>query len=175
MLEVLKRRFKQCGLELHPLKTKIVYCKDGARKGEYKNTEFNFLGYCFRRRLCKNRKRNSLFLNFTPAVSKDALKSMRLRIRKLRVRMATNMNIAQLAHWLNPIIGVWISYYGKFTRSALYGMCRHVNKALVRWARRKYKSLRKYKTRASIFLEKITKQNPILFVHWRAGMIGAFA
>jgi len=89
--------------------------------------------------------------------------------------MATNMSIAQLAKWLNPIISGWISYYGKFTRSALYGMCRHVNKALVKWARRKYKSLRKYKTRASIFLKKISKQNPYLFAHWRAGMIGAFA
>lgn len=175
MLSVLTERFVDCGLEIHPSKTKIVYCKDGARKGSYSNTEFDFLGYTFRRRICKNRKRNSLFLNFTPAVSKSALKSMRLRIRKMRIRMATQMSIAQIAKWLNPIISGWIAYYGKYTRSALYGMCRHVNKALVRWARRKFKSLRKYKTRAMIFLEGISKQNPNLFAHWRAGMVGAFA
>jgi group II intron reverse transcriptase/maturase len=175
MLEVLKQRFEACGLELHPLKTKIVYCKDGSRKGKYENTEFDFLGYTFGRRLCKNRKRNSMFINFTPAVSKSALKSMRLKIRKLRIRMATELSIAQLAKWLNPIIRGWIGYYGRFTRSALYGMCRHVNKALVRWARRKFKPLRRHKTKAMKFMEGISKQNPYLFAHWRAGMVGGFA
>lgn len=174
MLEVLKQRFQACGLELHPLKTKIIYCKDGSRKGWYENTAFDFLGYTFRRRLCKNSKRNSVFVNFTPAVSKIALKSMRLKIRKLRVRMATELSIAQLAKWLNPIIQGWIGYYGRFCRSALYGMCRHVNKALVRWARRKFKSLRRHKTKAMKFVEGISKQNPHLFAHWRTGMIGAF-
>ena len=175
MLAVLKERFEACGLEMHPLKTKIVYCKDGSRKGQYENTEFDFLSYTFRRRLCKNRKRNSMFINFTPAVSKSALKSMRLKIRKLRIRMATELSIAQLAKWLNPIINGWIGYYGRFTRSALYGMCRHVNKALVRWARRKFKPLRRHKTKAMKFLEGISKQNPYLFAHWRAGMVGGFA
>ena len=179
MLAVLEERFEACGLEMHPLKTKLVYCKDGGRKGQYENTEFDFLGYTFRRRLCKNRKRNSMFVSFTPAVSKVALKSMRLKIRKLRIRirirMATELSIAQLAKWLNPIINRWIGYYGRFTRSALYGMCRHVNKALVRWARRKFKPLRRHKTQAMKFLEGISKQNPHLFAHWRAGMVGGFA
>ena len=175
MLKVLKQRFNECGLELHPVKTKIVYCKDGSRKGQYENTAFDFLGYTFRRRLCKNRKRNSVFVNFTPAVSKIALKSMRLKIRKLRVRMCTELSIAQISDWLNPLIYGWMAYYGRYCRSALYGMCRHVNKALVRWARRKYKSLRWHKTRAVQFLEGIAKQCPQLFAHWRAGMIGAFA
>jgi group II intron reverse transcriptase/maturase len=175
MLEVLKQRFQVCGLEIHPLKTKIIYCKDGSRKGGYENTAFDFLGYTFRRRLCKNSKRNSVFVSFTPAVSKIALKSMRLKIRKLRVRMATELSIAQLAKWLNPIILGWIGYYGRFCRSALYGMCRHVNKALVRWARRKFKSLRRHKTKAMKFMEGISKQNPRLFAHWRTGMIGAFS
>jgi len=174
MLEVLRQRFKECGLELHPEKTKIVYCKDASRKGQYKNTAFDFLGYTFRRRSCWSRKRNCLFMNFTPAVSKSALKSMRLKIRKLRVRMATNRNIEQLALWLNPLINGWIGYYGRYSRSALYAMSRHVNKALVRWARRKYKPLRRHKVRAAQFLERIVKQSPHLFAHWRVGMVGAF-
>ena len=93
MLVVLEQRFNACGLELHPLKTKIVYCKDGSRKGYYENMDFDFLGYTFRRRLCKNSKRNSLFVSFTPAISKVAMKSMRLKIRNMRVRMRTEMSI----------------------------------------------------------------------------------
>ena len=175
MLDVLRQRFTECGLELHPVKTKIVYCKDDSRKGQYENTAFDFLGYTFRRRSCWSRKRNGLFSNFTPAVSNNALKSMRLKIRKLRVRLATDLSIEQLAKWLNPMINGWIGYYGRFTRSALYGMCRHVNKALVRWARRKFKTLRRHKVKAIKFLEGIFKQNPRLFAHWRTGMTGAFA
>ena len=175
MLATLRTRFQECGLELHPLKTKIVYCKDGSRKGRYENTSFDFLGYTFKRRLCKNSKRNSVFINFTPAVSKVAMKSMRLRIRQMRIRMRSDLSIEELARWLNPIINGWITYYGRYTRSALYAMCRHVNKALVRWARRKYKPLRWHKTKASQFLEEIAKQNSFMFAHWRIGMIGAFA
>jgi len=175
MLTVLTHRFEACGLELHPDKTKIVYCKDGGRRGQYENTTFDFLGCTFRRRLCKNRQRSSLFLNFTPAVSKVSLKAMRLQIRKLRVRMRTELSIEEIAHWLNPKIAGWIAYYGCYTRSALYAMCRHVNKALVRWARRKYKSLRRHKTRAALFLEGIAEREPTLFAHWKLGMVGAFA
>ena len=175
MLEVLTQRFGECGLELHPQKTHIVYCKDGSRKQRYERTSFDFLGYTFRPRVCKNRKRNSLFISFTPAVSKDALKAMRRKIRTLRVRMATDMSIAQIAQWLNPLIHGWLAYFGHYCRSALYPMCRHVNKALVRWARRKFKALRRHKSRAAQFMEKIAEQNPRLFAHWRAAMIGAFA
>lgn len=175
MLEVLKQRFEACGLELHPVKTKIVHCKDGSRKGNAEHISFDFLGYTFKRRLCKNTKRNSMFISFTPAVSKSALKSMRLKIRQLRVRMKTELSIAQIAKWLNPMINGWINYYGRYCRSALYGMCRHLNKALVRWARRKFKPLRRHKMRASKFLEGIAKQCPHLFAHWRRGMVGSFA
>ena len=93
----------------------------------------------------------------------------------MRIRMRSDLSIEQLAKWLNPIINGWISYYGRYTRSALYAMCRHVNKALVRWARRKYKSLRWHKVKASQFLEEIAKQSPVMFAHWRVGMVGAFA
>jgi hypothetical protein len=175
MLDVLRERFRACGLELHPEKTKIVYCKDGSRRGNYENTEFDFLSYTFRRRVVKNTKRNSLFVSFTPAVSKVALKAMRRTIRKLKVRSRTELNIAQIAGWLNPVINGWIGYYGRYYRSALYTVFRHINRTLVRWARRKYKSLRRHKVRASKFLEGIAKRNPRLFAHWRAGMVGAFA
>lgn len=82
MLESLRKRFEECELELHPVKTRIVYCKDGARKEKHENRSFDFLGYTFRARVCKNTKRNSMFVNFTPAVSKTVLKAMRAKIRR---------------------------------------------------------------------------------------------
>lgn len=175
MLEELKQRFRECGLELHPDKTKIVYCKDGSRKKKYPSKSFDFLGYTFRGRRCKNNKRNSIFMNFTPAISKVAMKSMRAKVRKDNVRNRADLGLNQIAKWYNPILQGWLNYYGRYSRSAMYPVLRHFNQTLVSWARKKYLKLRRHKIRAAIFLEGIAEKQPSLFVHWRKGMIGAFA
>src|ERR1700722_13591004 len=51
--QVLDQRFTECGLLLHPEKTKVVYCKDTNRQGEHEVIQFDFLGYSFRPRLAK--------------------------------------------------------------------------------------------------------------------------
>lgn len=175
LLVELTNRFKECGLEMHPDKTKIVYCKDGSRKKQYLNKSFDFLGYTFRARLCKNSKRNSMFMNFTPAVSKAAIKSMRAKTRKCNIRNRTDLSLPEIARWYNPILNGWLNYYGRYTRSALYSVWRHFNKTLVAWARRKYKPLQKRKTKACLFIEEISEKQPHLFAHWRSGMQGGFA
>ena len=86
MLKLLGQRFGECGLDLHPEKTKIVYCKDDRRTGNYHNTTFDVLGYTFRRRGCKDARANRMFLEFAPAVRADALKGMRRKIRQTRFR-----------------------------------------------------------------------------------------
>lgn len=175
LLAELKQRFDECGLELHPEKTKIIYCKDGSRKGLNPKTEFDFLGYTFRRRSVKNTKQNSMFVNFTPSVSKATLKSMRASTRKWNFRNRTDLSLEDIADMYNPILRGWISYYGRYYKSGLYSVFRHFNKTLVAWARKKYKRLRAYKTRAVIFMEKIAEREPHLFVHWKIGMVGSFA
>lgn len=174
LLKDIKQRFETCGLTLHPDKTKIVYCKDANRKGEYENTAFDFLGYTFRPRLSKTRNGNTLFCSFSPAVSKVALKSMRFKIRKLGVRYRTDLNLIEIAAWLNPYIRGWLQYYGRYCPSAMYAMCRHVNKTLVRWAMWKFKGLRRHRIRASTFLQRIAAQNSNLFAHWKQMMVGVF-
>lgn len=174
ILAELEQRFKECGLELHPDKTKIVYCKDESRKRKYPNTEFDFLGYGFRRRRVKNSKCNRLFLGFTPAVSRVAAKSMRAKTRDRKFYRRTDLSLNEIAKQFNPVLRGWIEYYGRFNRSALYPVFRHFNKTLVAWSMRKYKNL-KGKMRAVSFVENIAKRQPYLFAHWKIGMIGAFA
>lgn len=171
----LEARFGQCGLRMHPDKTKVVYCKDGSRKGKYPNTQFDFLGYTFRPRLVKNRKRNTMFVSFTPAASKAAVKAMRETTRKLNYRNRTELSLADISRLHNPILRGWLEYYGKFCRSAMYPVLRHFNRTLVAWAMRKYKRLKDRKTRASRFLEGLSEKQPHLFVHWQRKMVGAFA
>ena len=75
-------RLQECGLELHPEKTKIVYCKDDDRRRTYPNEKFDFLGYTFRPRRSKNRQ-GKFFINFSPAVSDKAVKAIRAGDSKL--------------------------------------------------------------------------------------------
>ena len=175
IMAALSARLAECGLQMHPDKTQIVYCKDGSRKERHPKTKFDFLGYTFRPRLVKNRKRNSLFVSFTPAVSTKALKSMRETTRKLNYRNRTELSLRDISRLHNPILRGWIAYYGRFYPSALYPVFRHFNKTLVAWAMAKYRRLKRHKIRASLFLETVAEKQPHLFVHWQKGTVGAFA
>ena len=166
MKTVIKERLKRCGLELHPEKTKIVYCKDSFRKGDYPNEKFDFLGYTFRPRLSKDRY-GRFFVSFLPAVSTGAAKSMRRTISSWRIHRMTDKSIKDLANIFNPVIRGWINYYGQFYKSALYPIFNQLNGALQRWAMRNYKKLRRRRRRAFHWLGRIAKQKSYLFAHWR--------
>lgn len=171
----LQARLTECSLELHPTKTKIVYCKDGKRRGMYPNVKFDFLGYCFRPRLVKRARDNTLFCGFNPAVSPTALKAMRVAIRDLDIRHRTDLSMADIAQRINPLLRGWIGYYGRYAPSALYPLLRYVNCMLRTWAMRKFKRFKRRKTRAGQFLQDLAGKNADLFAHWRLGMTGVFA
>lgn len=171
----LQIRLAECGLEMHPEKTHIAYCKDERRKGTYPNTKFDFLGYTFRRRETKNRKNGTLFMGFNPAVSAKALKSMREKTRKLNFRKRTELSLQDISRLHNPVLQGWAAYYGRFNPSALAPMFRHFNLTLIAWAMRKYKPCKGNRKRASSFLRDIAGKQSYLFVHWQRGVIGAFA
>jgi RNA-directed DNA polymerase len=171
----LQARFGECRLELHPTKTKIVYCKDDRRRGKYPNVQFDFLGYSFRPRLTKRFRDNSLFCGFNPAVSSLAMKTMRAAIRELNLRHQTQLPLEEIARRFNPLLRGWIEYYGRYAPSALYPLLRYVNQTLLTWVMRKFKRFRDRKVRANAFLRELAKEQASLFVHWNIGMIGTFA
>jgi group II intron reverse transcriptase/maturase len=171
----LQVRLAECHLELHPTKTKIVYCKDANRKGTYPNVKFDFLGYCFRPRLVRSVRDNTLFCGFNPAVSVSALKAMRATIRELNIRRQTQRSLGDIAQRLNPLLRGWIEYYGRYAPSALAPILRYVNQTLLAWVRRKFKRFADHKIRASKFLQTLARDEAHLFEHWRQGMTGTFA
>jgi RNA-directed DNA polymerase len=172
--EALSARLAECGLELHPTKTKIVYCKDHRRKSKYETVSFDFLGYCFRPRSVKGPSQK-MFCGFTPAVSKSALNAMRETIKGLKIRKRTEDTLDDIARELNPMVRGWIAYYGRYTRSALYPLARYLNQTLAAWLKRKYKRFHRRLGRARDFLVKIARENRRLFVHWQLGDGGALA
>jgi hypothetical protein len=171
----LQARLAECGLEMHPTKTKIVYCKDGKRQRRYPNVTFDFLGYQFRPRMVRSSRNNQLFCSFTPAVSPAALKAVRSTVRDLNIRQLTQRSLDEIAKKLNPLLRGWIGYYGRYNRAELEPMLRHVNLTLVGWTMRKFKRFEGRKVGAARFLEKMVQTQPALFEHWRIGMTGAFA
>jgi RNA-directed DNA polymerase len=171
----LQARLAECRLALHLAKTKIVYCKDGKRKGTYPNTKFDFLGYCFRPRLVRSSRDGKLFWGFNPAVSPSALKDMRATIRDLDLLHQIQLSLEEIARQINPLLRGWIEYYGRYAPSAMSPLLRYVNQRVLAWVMRKYKGFRAYKVRASRFLQQLARDRASLFVHWRIGMTGTFA
>jgi RNA-directed DNA polymerase len=172
LLKQLQARFAECGLELHPGKTRIVYCKDDDRRGEYPETKFDFLGYTFRPRRSKNRH-GKFFINFTPGVSRQAAKAMRQTIRGWRLHLKPDKSIEDISRMFNPVIQGWINYYCRFYKSEMYSVLRHLNRALVHWARRKFKRLNRHRQRAEHWLGNLAKREPRLFAHWKMGILPA--
>ena len=169
VLEAIRARLKLCKLELHPEKTKLVYCKDSNRKGSHEHEQFDFLGYRFRPRRTKA-KTGRFFDSFSPAVSPLALKTMGETIRRWRLHLRSDKSLAQLALEVNVVIQGWINYYGRHWESVLCRALKRVNAYLVRWARRKYKKLRTRNAGAWQWLTRVRQQSPGLFAHWRFGL-----
>ena len=169
LLTRMKQRLEDCGLELHPEKTKIVYCKDDDRHMDYPVTKFDFLGYAFRCRRSKNRW-GKFFVNFCPAVSDSAKKAMRLKMRSWNVQLRSDKTLEDISHMFNPILRGWMNYYGKYYKSEVYCIYRHFNSILTRWATRKYKRLRRHTRRAEYWLGRIASNESRLFCHWQLGL-----
>jgi RNA-directed DNA polymerase len=163
--EAIEKRLAECRLELHPEKTKIVYCKDGKRKREYREKSFDFLGYTFRPRKAKN-YRGEYFCNFSPAVSQKAKKQMSRQIRSWHLQRRSGSTLEELSKKINPILRGWVNYYGRYYRSGLCPILRQFDCALMKWAMRKYKRFRSKQRAVANWLKAIAKRSPGLFVHW---------
>ena len=164
----LERRLRECKLELHPGKTQIVCCHVGKQKNTQVAKQFDFLGYCFRSRLVRSRY-GKLFVSFTPAISPRSARRIRQAIRRWRLYVRTRMSLQEIACLVNPVIRGWINYYSAYQRSSLIPVLRHINLALVKWVKWKYKKKGQYTKRARRWLGQVASHQPKLFAHWQLG------
>jgi RNA-directed DNA polymerase len=170
VLEAIRDRFAQCGLELHPTKTRIVYCKDDDRRGEYEHITFTFLGYTFGPRRAKNRW-GKFFVSFLPAISTKAAKAIRATIRGWRMASTrNNQRLEDLAKLVNPYVRGWMNYYGRYYRSMVVQVLRTLNGALAAWVRRKYTRFRNRERASMYWLGRIARRDTKLFVLWQLGV-----
>ena len=170
VLAAIQGRFAACGLELHPEKTRIVYCKDDDRPGKHEHIKFDFLGYTFQPRRAKNRW-GKYFISFLPAISAKAAKAIRQTIREWRMASTrNNQRLEDLARLTNPVVRGWMNYYGRYYRSKCVLVLRHLNEALARWARRKFKRFKRRERASMHWLGRIARRDPNLFVLWQLGV-----
>ena len=166
----IRDRLQECGLEIHPLKSRIVYCKDANRSEEHEEVCFDFLGFTFRPRRCVS-KRHGVHPNFLPGVSRASMKAINREIRSWHLQLKNDKSLVDLANMFNAKLRGWFNYFGRFYPSALRRIWRNVNEYLVRWVRRKYKRFAFQKTRARKYLWNLAHKNPRLFVHWALGVL----
>jgi RNA-directed DNA polymerase len=172
LFDALRRRFSECGLELHPTKARIVYRKDGDRRGRSEHESFEFLGYAFRRRRGKHRCGKD-FVSFLPAASPASAKSSRDTVRSWRLHLRSDKSLDDLSRIFGPILRGWLSYFRHFYKSAIYPTLRMFDRVLMRWAMRKYKRPRRHRRRALHWLGRVAGRDPRLFAHRQMGLVPA--
>ena len=164
--ESIVERLQKCKLELHPEKTKIVYCKDSNRPESSQNEKFDFLGYTFRPRSSRNRH-GQLFVNFSPAMSDKGKQKARDKIKGWIKEIKPTKTLKEFVKLINPVTTGWINYYGKFHPSELYSTMNYVDTILMKWAKKKYEKLKRGWQKANIWMSRIKNKQLHLFKHWQ--------
>ena len=165
--DMVARRLAELGLELHPDKTRIVYCWSSRRRTAWDGpVSFTFCGYTFRPRKAYDKRRKEAFTGFLPAPAPEKLTDMSRRVASWRLTRRTNLTLNDLAAGVNPVLRGWLTYYTAFYASAVIPLCQRIDRRLMRWARRKYKRLEHSGRRARAWLQGVRRRSPGLFAHW---------
>jgi group II intron reverse transcriptase/maturase len=168
LLAEVKKRFEQCGLTVHPDKTKIVYCKKQGKKQKGFSVQFDFLGFSFQPMMTKLRK-GGYFLQYDCKMSRKSKKRILKDLRDLNIHRKTRSNLQDLATLLNPKIRGWINYYGKIKRKALKPVFYYLHHRIIKWILNRYKRFKRSRVLAVKWLRRITKDYPNMFYHWALG------
>jgi hypothetical protein len=158
---------KQCKLELHPLKTKIVYCKDYKRTELHEQVQFDFLGFSFQPRPTRDNRTGIIQNQFDLCVSRASQKKIVEELNSFSVHRWSEGTIEAIADMLYSKLQGWINYYGKFRKWDFLKVFRRLSFRLMQWVQNKYKITSVKQSYQ--WLRDYQKEHPKLFVHWRYG------
>lgn len=169
LLKQLNERLQAYGLELHPEKTRVVYCKNYHRRDRHDHESFTFLSYDFHpRRKWEGPGRKKSYMIFSCAIATKAKTAIREAIRAVLVPKWSQVALEWFAEKLNPKIRGWVNYYGLFYRRQMLEVFRYVNERVRRWIAKKYKLCTKGRIWAKY--QALLEQQPDLFYHWTLGI-----
>lgn len=165
----LQERLKACGLEAHPDKTRIVYCKDYRRKETGKALKFDFSGFSFRPESKRTKGSGKMFLGYDCTISQKNYSRIVRVFGDLKIHRRTNSTLEDIARTLNPKIRGWMQYYETFRKRSMTNIFHRLHNRLVKWILNKYKRFKGSVKRGFRYLRGIYKSYPYLFYHWNLG------
>jgi RNA-directed DNA polymerase len=171
LLGKLRERMQQYELELHPEKTKIVYCKNYQRNETHENNSFTFLSYSFEPRTIRSRLYvKKRLVIFSAAICQQAKTGIKEKLREVLTPRWSNQTLTWFAQKLNPKIRGWVNYYAEFNRHKAYSVFYYLNELIRKWIKNKYK----IRVKSQLFkkYQLLQTANPFLFYHWRLGIKG---
>lgn len=168
LLSSIRERLSGFDLELHPEKTKLVYCKNYLRKEQHEHNSFTFLSYSFQPMGKRNRQQTNKFTVFSAVICCAAKTYIRKRIREVFNPRHTHVSLERAALKLNPKIRGWLNYYSRFNPRVASNVFVYLNGLIRRWIEEKYR-LRSKKAIANKY-ESYVQLNTGLFVHWQKGI-----
>ena len=170
LMQTISIRLQQCGLRLHPEKTKIVYCKTTGRKGDHEQVSFDFPGLTFRPKKARRSDRGEYFTSYGPVrISRKATRRIITLLRSKKLHSRSGRSLEDLSKELSVHLRGWINYYGRLKMSYLRPVMRYVNTCLIKWACRRHKRFKRSMKQAHQWLRQLSQDYPNLFVHWQYG------
>jgi hypothetical protein len=101
-----------------------------------------------------------------PGASKDSVQKMKRETKRQKWHLRSDLSLEQISQQFNPMLKGWVNYYGQHSPQALIPIAKHVNTKLVKWARRKYKHLKRHKIGAIKYIQRIADNNVKMFATW---------
>ena len=169
LLDIIRKRLRQFKLELHPVKTKIVFCFTSSRRWAADKSipvSFDFLGYNF----CPisiPRKGKSSFWNFGLRISSHGVTHMLSQVKQITKHIF--FDITKVGEQLGVKTRGWIQYYKKAVPSSMRAMFHYINYQLIKWLMHKHRENYRAAKRRYWFL---VRCYPTLFSHWQSGLTG---
>jgi RNA-directed DNA polymerase len=170
VLLAIRERLRIFELELHPEKTKLVYCKNNHRKEDHEHNSFTFLSYSFqpRGKQIAFRKGNKTMV-FSAAICCKAKAFVREKIRAVFNPRNTQVSLERTAIKLNPKIRGWLNYYSRYNAKIAGNVFLYLNELIREWMMEKYR-LESRKAVLEKYREYV-RSNRDLLVHWQKGII----
>jgi RNA-directed DNA polymerase len=169
LLLSIRQRFQRFELELHPEKTKLVYCQNYKRKEVHEHNSFTFLSYSFQPRIKANRTvKGHKFLAFDAAICCRAKAHIKQQIKAVFNPRNIAVSLQQVALKLNPKIRGWLNYYCRFNAKIAAKVFEYLNELIQRWFSEKFRIRSKMMTLAKY--KSYVQENPRLFIHWQKGI-----
>lgn len=167
LLEQIRKRMEDCGLTLHPEKTKIVKCQKWGSDDDYPYKSFDFLGYRFKPRKAST-KDGRIIGTFSPGISSKAVKRIHAWIREKRLFKDTSKKLVEISYQIELQTRGWINYYSKFRPSDMRKVFNGVNEQIAKWYAKKHKC---EWIAAREKVKQIANKHKYLFNHWQKGYV----